>query len=497
MAQVISEVSRTFNEFLLLPNRTRTDCTPAGVDLTTTLVRHRSGKPAAIELNCPVTSAIMQAVSSPALAIALARNGGLAFLHHNQPVEDQVLDVRRVKNFKAGFVISDTNVRPGDTLGTLTSVMQRTGHSTAAVTDDGTGTGTLLGLVTSRDFHPDRHGPDQPVSTRMVPLAELPCGRSDITLSEANTRLWDERLDCLPVITSAGKLEHLVFRSDYADNKRFPRQLVDEEKRLRAGAGINTHDYADRVPALVSAGADVLCFDSSDGYSDWQARGLQWVKKHYPGTPVGGGNVVDGEAFMFLAGAGADFVKVGVGGGAICITRDQKGIGRGQASAILDVAAARDAYFERTGEYVPICADGGLEQDYHLALALAMGADFVMMGRYFARFDQAPGAKLTTRDGVVKEFRGEGSNRARNWARYGNSGELAFEEGVDGFVPYAGDLSDGLTATVAKVKATMVSCGAVNLAEFRSTARLTMVSEQSFTEGRASVIRRDTVAELA
>jgi IMP dehydrogenase len=497
VAQVIPEVSRTFNEFLLLPNRTRTDCTPAGVDLTTTLVRHRSGQPAAIELNCPVTSAIMQAVSSPALAIALARNGGLAFLHHNQPVEDQILDVRRVKNFKAGFVISDTNVRPGDTLGTLTSVMQRTGHSTAAVTDDGTGTGTLLGLVTSRDFHPDRHGPDQPVSTRMVPLAELPCGRSDITLSEANTRLWDERLDCLPVITSAGKLEHLVFRSDYADNKRFPRQLVDEEKRLRAGAGINTHDYADRVPALVSAGADVLCFDSSDGYSDWQARGLQWVKKHYPGTPVGGGNVVDGEAFMFLAGAGADFVKVGVGGGAICITRDQKGIGRGQASAILDVAAARDAYFERTGEYVPICADGGLEQDYHLALALAMGADFVMMGRYFARFDQAPGAKLTTRDGVVKEFWGEGSNRARNWARYGNSGELAFEEGVDGFVPYAGDLSDGLTATVAKVKATMVSCGAVNLAEFRSTARLTMVSEQSFTEGRASVIRRDTVAELA
>ena len=497
MAQVIPEVSRTFNEFLLLPNRTRTDCTPAGVDLTTTLVRHRSGQPAAIELNCPVTSAIMQAVSSPALAIALARNGGLAFLHHNQPVEDQILDVRRVKNFKAGFVISDTNVRPGDTLGTLTSVMQRTGHSTAAVTDDGTGTGTLLGLVTSRDFHPDRHGPDQPVSTRMVPLAELPCGRSDITLSEANTRLWDERLDCLPVITSAGKLEHLVFRSDYADNKRFPRQLVDEEKRLRAGAGINTHDYADRVPALVSAGADVLCFDSSDGYSDWQARGLQWVKKHYPGTPVGGGNVVDGEAFMFLAGAGADFVKVGVGGGAICITRDQTGIGRGQASAILDVAAARDAYFERTGEYVPICADGGLEQDYHLALALAMGADFVMMGRYFARFDQAPGAQLTTRDGVVKEFWGEGSNRARNWARYGNSGELAFEEGVDGFVPYAGDLSDGLTATVAKVKATMVSCGAVNLAEFRSTARLTMVSEQSFTEGRASVIRRDTVAELA
>jgi IMP dehydrogenase len=497
VAQVIPEISRTFNEFLLLPNRTRTDCTADLVDLRTALVRHLVGQPPAIELNCPVTSAIMQAVSSPSLATALARNGGLTFLHHNRPVEDQAREVRRVKNFKAGFVTSDTNVRPGDTLGTLTSVMQRTGHSTAAVTDDGTGTGRLLGLVTSRDFHPDRHGPEQQVATRMIPIAELACGRSDISLSEANTRLWDERLDCLPVVSSTGNLEHLVFRSDYADNKRFPHQLVDEAKRLRVGAGINTHDYADRVPALVQAGADVLCFDSSDGYSDWQGHALQWVKKHYPEVPVGGGNVVDGEAFDFLAEAGADFIKVGVGGGAICITRNQKGIGRGQASAVLDVAAARDTYFERTGAYVPICADGGLQHDYHISLALAMGADFVMMGRYFARFDQAPGAKLTTSDGVVKEFWGEGSNRARNWARYGDSGELAFEEGVDGFVPYAGDLSAGLAATIAKVKATMVSCGSVTLAEFHSTARLTLVSEQSVAEAAASVIRRDTVAELA
>jgi IMP dehydrogenase len=498
VAQVIPEISRTFNEFLLLPNRTRTDCTAALVDLTTAMVRHRAGSEPAITLNCPVTSAIMQAVSSPPLAIALARNGGLAFVHHNQPVADQVLDVRRVKNFKAGFVTSDTNVRPADTLATLTSLMRRTGHSTAAVTDDGTSTGTLLGLVTSRDFHPDRHGLDQPVSARMIGIAELPCGRPDLTLSEANGRLWDERLDCLPIVTEAGKLEHLVFRSDYADNKRFPAQLVDPAKRLRVGAGINTHDYEQRVPALVEAGADVLCFDSSDGYSDWQARALAWVKARHPQVPVGGGNVVDGEAFLFLAEAGADFIKVGVGGGAICITRDQKGIGRGQASAIMDVAAARDAYFERTGDYVPICSDGGLKHDYHIALALAMGADFVMMGRYFARFDQASGAKVATRDGLVKEFWGEGSNRARNWQRYGHDESgLAFEEGVDGFVPYAGDLSDGLAATVAKVKATMVSCGSASLAEFRSSARLTLVSEQSFAEGQASVIVRDTVGELA
>jgi IMP dehydrogenase len=498
VAQIIAEVSRTFNEYLLLPNRTRTDCSPGAVDLRTPLVRHRAGEAPAIELHSPFTSAIMQAVSSPELAIALARNGGLSFVHHNQSIGEQATAVRKVKNFKAGFVTSDTNVRPDDTLSHLVSVMHRTGHSTAAVTHDGSAGGRLLGLVTSRDFHPQRHDLDGTVSGRMTPIADLPHAGCDITLSAANARLWDERLDCLPVLYADGRLQHLVFRSDYADNKRFPNQVVDAGKRLRVGAGVNTHDYRDRVPALMEAGADVLCLDSSDGYSDWQAEALTWVKKHYPEIPIGGGNVVDGEAFMFLAEAGADFVKVGVGGGSICITRDQKGIGRGQASAVLDVAAARDAFRESTGEYVPICSDGGLVHDYHVALALAMGSDFVMMGRYFARFDQAPGAKLPTRDGFVKEYWGEGSNRARNWQRYGQGGQgLIFEEGVDGYVPYAGDLNEGLAATIAKIKSTMVSCGSTSLPEFQSSARLTLVSEQSFQESHANVTVRDTQATVA
>ncbi|MGO1051507.1 IMP dehydrogenase [Crossiella sp. CA198] len=497
MARIVDEVSRTFNEYLLLPNRTRIECSAGAVDLRTPLVRHLVGEAPAIELQAPFTSAIMQAVSSPELAIALARNGGLSFLHHNQSIEEQVAAVRKVKNFKAGFVTSDTNVRPEDSLSHLVGIMRRTGHSTAAVTHDGSASGRLLGLVTSRDFHPQRHDLDGPVSGRMTAIAELPHAGGDCTLSAANARLWDERLDCLPVVDDAGHLQHLVFRSDYADNKRFPNQVVDGDKRLRVGAGINTHDYRERVPALLAAGADVLCFDSSDGYSDWQAQALTWVKKHYPEIPTGGGNVVDGEAFTFLAEAGADFVKVGVGGGSICITRDQKGIGRGQASAVLDVAAARDAFAERTGEYVPICSDGGLVHDYHVALALAMGSDFVMMGRYFARFDQAPGAKLPTRDGFVKEYWGEGSNRARNWQRYGQGGQgLVFEEGVDGYVPYAGDLHEGLAVTIAKIKSTMVSCGSSSLPEFQSSARLTLVSEQSFQESHANVTVRDTAATV-
>lgn len=304
MAQIIAEVSRTFNEFLLLPNRTRADCSPATVELRTPLVRHIAGEQSAIELHSPFTSAIMQAVSTPELAIALARNGGLSFLHHNQSIQDQVAAVGQVKNFKAGFVTSDTNVRPDDSLGLLVDVMRRTGHSTAAVTHDGTATGRLLGLVTSRDFHPQRHDLAEPVSERMTAIADLPHAGPDATLSEANARLWDERLDCLPVVDGEGNLQYLVFRSDYTDNKRFPNQVVDAAKRLRVGAGVNTHDYQERIPALVEAGADALCFDSSDGYSDWQAQALTWVKKYYPEIPVGGGNVVDGEAFTFLAEAG-------------------------------------------------------------------------------------------------------------------------------------------------------------------------------------------------
>ncbi len=371
--------------------------------------------------------------------------------------------------------------------------MGKTGHSTAAVTDDGTGTGRLLGLVTSRDFHPGRHDLESPVSERMTGGAALACAAEGVGLSAANERLWEERLDCLPVTDDGGRLRHLVFRSDYSDHKRFPGELVDDDKRLRVGAGVNTHDYKQRIPALVAAGADVLCFDSSDGYNDWQADALAWAVERFPQVPTGGGNVVDGEAFTFLAEAGAAFVKVGIGGGSICITRDQKGIGRGQASAVLDVAAARNAYRDRIGEHVPICSDGGLLHDYHVAMALAMGSDFVMMGRYFARFDQAPGRKVRVGDSYMKEYWGEGSHRARNWQRYDQGGEgLKFEEGVDGFVPYAGDLTDALRLTCSKIKATIASCGAEDLAMFRDTARITQVSEQSYLENTAAIRLRDS-----
>ncbi len=488
MATYTPEVSRTFSEYLLLPNLTTKVCLPENVRLTTPLAKFRQGEAPRLQLNVPFTSAIMQAVSDHGLAIALARCGGLAFIYQSQPIEAQADMVQRVKRFKAGFVRSDSNLRPEDTLRDVLALARKTTHTTMAVTRDGTPTGRLLGILTGRDYRADKMTLDTPVAELMTPFERLVCGNEGITLSEANDLIWQHKLNTLPIIDQHQRLCYLVFRQDYDTHRQNPNELVDAEKRLLVGAGINTHDYRERVPALVEAGVDAVCIDSSDGYSEWQADAIRFVKEKF-GLPIGAGNVVDGEGFRYLAEAGADFIKVGIGGGSICITREQKGIGRGQASAVIEVARERDAYLRETGWYVPICSDGGIVLDYHIALALAMGADFVMMGRYFARFDEAPGRRLRVQGGFVKEYWGEGSNRARNWQRYDEGddteGRLAFEEGVDVYIPYAGKLKDNVELTLRKIRSTMCNCGALTIAELQKKARLTVISATSLREGGA------------
>ena len=490
--QILAETSRTFGEYLLVPNLTDEDCTPGRVDLSTPLVRHRAGEDAPLRIAVPMVSAIMEAVSSPRLAIALAQCGGLAFLHQNQPIDAQAAMVGAVKRHKAGFRASDINVKPSATLGEVSALLAAAEHDVAIVTDDGNRDGVFLGLISRTDFHPGRHDLGDSVETRMRPAAELVTAAPSISLSDANTMLWDHRLDVLPIVDAEGHLSSIVLRRDYELHKQFRNESIDGQKRFMVGAGINTRDYRERIPALVAAGADLLCIDSSDGYSVWQKKVIEFVRAEYGDeVKIGAGNVVDGRGFRYLAEAGADFVKVGIGGGSICITREQKGIGRGQASAVQDVVAARDAYAEQTGEYVPVCSDGGVLHDSHMAIAFAFGADFMMLGRYFARFDQSP-SNLVGIDGqFFKEYWGEGSRRARNAARYGQGEGLVFEEGVDGLVPYAGSLYDAVDATLAKVKATMVSCGSTNLRRFHQTAMLVEVSHQSFLQNSAEVRLRD------
>ncbi|MBR3395768.1 MAG: IMP dehydrogenase [Firmicutes bacterium] len=496
MAFYYNEPSHTFSEYLLVPGYSDERCIPANVSLKTPITKFKKGEEPAITMNIPMVSAIMQAVSGNKLAVALAKEGGISFIYGSQSVEDEAAMVARVKATKAGFVPSDTNISPEATLKDLLALKDRTGHSTTAVTEDGTSEGKVVGLVTSRDYRVSRMSLDTKVKEFMTPLEKLIYARDGITLSEANDMLWDHRLNALPVLDEAGRMKSFVFRKDYDSHKSNPNELLDEHKRYIVGAGINTRDFATRVPALVDAGVDILCIDSSEGFSAWQANTIKWIRDHYgDDVKVGAGNVVDADGFRFLAEAGADFVKIGIGGGSICITRETKGIGRGQATAVIEVAKARDEYFKETGIYVPICSDGGIVHDYHMTLALAMGADFLMLGRYFSRFDESPTAKLMINGTYVKEYWGEGSNRARNWQRYdlGGDAKLSFEEGVDSYVPYAGSLSDGVRQSLAKVRSTMCNCGALTIPELQQKAKLTMVSATSIVEGGAhDVILKDT-----
>ncbi len=488
MAFYFSEPSRTFNEYLLVPGYSSSECMPTNVSLKTPLVKYRKGEESEISLNIPLVSAIMQSVSGTNMAIALAIEGGVSFIYGSQSIESEAEMVRKVKNHKAGFVTSDSNITPDATMADVVELKERNGHSTIAVTDDGTANGKLLGIVTGRDYRVSRMDPETKVREFMTPFEKLIYAYEGTTLKEANNIIWDNKLNSLPIIDKDQHLVHLVFRKDYDSTKEHPDALLDDSKRYVVGAGINTRDYAERVPALVEAGADVLCIDSSEGFSEWQKRTLDFVREKYgDSVKVGAGNVVDREGFRFLAEAGADFVKVGIGGGSICITREQKGIGRGQATALIEVAAARDEYFEETGIYVPICSDGGIVYDYHITLALAMGADFVMLGRYFARFDESPTNKLNINGNYVKEYWGEGSSRARNWQRYdmGGAKKLSFEEGVDSYVPYAGKLHDNVSITLSKVRSTMCNCGALSIPEFQKNAKLTVVSSTSIVEGGA------------
>ena len=487
MAHYMPEPSRTFSEYLLIPGYTSEECVPNNVSLRTPLTKYRKGlEEPAISLNIPLTSAIMQSVSNDTLAIALAKEGGISFIYGSQSIESQAAMVAKVKNHKAGFVVSASNLTPEHTLADVLALKAANGFSTVAITDDGTASGKLLGIVTSRDYRVSRMHPDEKVATFMTPRERLITAPANTTLKEANDIIWDHKLNSLPIVDGDDHLMYFVFRKDYASHKENPQELLDREKRYLVGAGINTRDYADRIPALLDAGADVLCIDSSEGYTCWQQKTIAWVREHYgDSVKIGAGNVVDRDGFLFLARAGADFVKVGIGGGSICITRETKGIGRGQATALIEVAAARDEYFRETGIYVPICSDGGIVHDYHMTLALAMGADFLMLGRYFARFDESPTNKVMINGAYMKEYWGEGSNRARNWQRYdlGGATKLSFEEGVDSYVTYAGSLHDNVEASLYKVKSTMCNCGVINIPDLQRDAKLTLVSATSIVEG--------------
>jgi IMP dehydrogenase len=490
MAIIIEDVSHTFHEYLLLPGLTTKEHVPEKVSLRTPIQRYKVSEGMKASLNAPFVSAAMQAVSGPELAIALARKGGSAFIFCSQSIEAQAQMVRSVKEHKAGFVESDSNLSPNATLADALALRRRTGHSTIAITENGERHSKLLGLLTSKDFWEYKDDLSQSVQGFFTPRERLVLAEEGVSLQEATNLLWKNKKECLPIVDKNGNLRFLVFRKDYYDHHSFPDELTDNRKRLFVGAALNTYDYMERAAALVEAGVDCLCLDSSDGYTEWQAEAGRKLRAAFGDRVViGGGNIVSADAFRFMVEkAEVDFVKVGIGGGSICITREQKGIGRGQASAVMEIARERQKYLEETGIYIPICSDGGLNSDTQMIIALAMGADFVMMGKYFAMTEESPTSKISYRGRLYKPYWGEGSNRARNWQRYKQSeaAHLVFEEGVDAYVPYSGPLADKVEVSLVKLRSTMCNVGVLSLPEFHKNARLTRVSEMTVVEGGTS-----------
>ncbi|MBI5727476.1 MAG: IMP dehydrogenase [Ignavibacteriales bacterium] len=478
MARKINyEPSRTLMEFRLLPGHTTDSSKIENISLRTPLVYSPIAEKK-LFLNIPLVSAAMQSVSGVSMGIELAKSGGMAFIYCSQPIDEQAAMVTAIKKHKAGFVVPRT-ITPGANIKQLHAIRVETGFNTFPVVEEN---GAFAGIITRNDYDVKRHG-DLLVTERMVPAKDFICAHNVKNLRDANNILMDSHQSVLPVLNEHGQLRFLVFRKDITDHLDNPLQVVDDRKRLITGAAVNTHDYKERVPALVAAGLDVVTIDSSDGYTDFQKNAIEWITAEYPDLPIVGGNVVTGEGFRFLVESGAAAIKVGMGSGSICITQEQKGTGRGLATAIIKVVEERNAYLHETGKYIPVCADGGIVNSKDMSMALALGADYVMMGRYFARMEESPTEKVMINNRVMKPYWGEGSNRAREWKQQ-RYHQAKFAEGVEGFVEYAGKLKDNLEVSISKIRATMSTCGVTTIDELHEKAEIELVSSLSIREGK-------------
>ncbi|MCK4311961.1 MAG: IMP dehydrogenase [Candidatus Cloacimonetes bacterium] len=479
------EPSRTLMEFRLLPGLSSKKTVPEEVSLRTQLVYSEKDEKK-YYLNIPIVSAAMQSVSGAKMGIELAKLGGTAFIFCSQSIESQAKMIFKIKNHKAGFVKPKT-MKPDMTVKEMYKIRKETGHSTFPVVDDNE---IFLGLISKWDYDISLHK-DYLVKDRMIPKENIEIGTNITDLKEANRVLLESHKSVLPILDNNGKLLYMIFRKDINDQLNNPLEVHDEKKRLLAVAAINTHDFKERVPKLVETEVDVLAIDSSDGYTIFQKDTIEWINKNYPEIPVIGGNIITKEGFRFLVDSGSGSVKVGMGGGSICITQEQKGTGRGLATTIIDIAEERDKYFKESGKYIPIVADGGVTSTKDITIALALGADYVMMGRYFARMEESPTEKIVVNNRVMKPYWGEGSARACDWKlkRYN---QAKFIEGVEGLVEYAGRLRDNLDETLIKIKSSMSTCGVKNIREFHEKAELELVSALAIREGKVHDIYQGT-----
>ncbi len=475
----LSNVS-AYSGLITLPGYIKRDLSPDSIDISSPLVKFIPGKTEpTIRLGIPIISAAMQSVSGQNMAIALARLGGLAAIYCSQTVEEQAEIVKAVKRHKGAFIEPEV-VSPDDSIFYVAERMQRTGYSKFFVTDNRDQHGILFGVITDNDFDPELHN-GLKISDRMQPVTKLDVVYHDEVghdVKQANVKAKSSHNSALPVIYRDGRLRDVIFRKDIRDHREYKTELIDDMKRLRVIAAVNTHDYEDRIPAVVDSGADLILIDTSQGWTDHVADTSHFALKKYPGISIIGGNVVTADGFNFLVkDCGVHSVKAGMGIASICITPEQIGVARSQDRAIEDVAKARDKYFEETGEYVPIVADGGVRSVRDMVVALALGADSIMAGKFFAGTNESPTEINYKFSPPKKPYWGEGSQRAKNW-RERRGYNLEFDEGIDAWVDYVGPLEPYLTRAMEQLKAGTRKAGCRTIDEMHRNAVVETISEE-------------------
>ena len=479
MAQVQKTPSHSLKEFRILPGYTPPNGNAPNVSLKTRLCRKDDHF---LHLHAPFLSAAMQAVTGGDMAIALAQLGGIGILPVSQPTDDQCAKVGQVKRFKAGFQTNIVTLAPDQPIAEIVEIIRETGYTTFPVTESGQFHDKLIGILTDKDFD-ERRDLDCRVASRMK--TDVQAGVELNSLSAANELMIRYGRGFLPILSKDSVLQAVVFKKDLDKHLRHPNESIDEQKRLLIGAAVSTHpEDRERVEALIAHEVDVLIIDASDGHTAYQREMIQFIKAH-TSAPVIGGNVVTAEGFRFLIESGADAVKVGMGIGSGCTTQEVKATGRGQGTTLMEICAARDEMEQTQGVYIPIIADGGVSGPAEMSVALALGADAIMMGNFFARYTESQGNLVRNAAGeVVKEYWMEGSLRAHNMRRYAQTTENFFEEGISGYVPHVGSIHDKLPTIINMLRATLATAGCRTIDELHQNAVLEMQSHTALMDSQ-------------
>jgi IMP dehydrogenase len=484
MKRITNEPSYSLKDFRILPAYTEKRHQMEKVSLKTRLCRCGDGF---ICPNLPFASAAMHAVTGTKMATALSTLGGVGVLPLIASIEEHCRMVRAVKRHKAGFQTDILTFSPNQKIREVLDTIEKTSYSTFPITDSGLFHGKLIGVITDKDFDA-RYDLDLDIKERMK--TELQVGIEVDDLKVANHMMIQHGRGFLPIVSHERTLQAVVFKKDLDLNISYPEAAVDSQKRHLVGAAVSTHpEDRSRIEALVQSEVDFLVIDASDGFTVFQKETLEWIKHHFA-TPVVAGNIVTGEAFQMFAELNADAVKIGMGIGSGCTTQEVKATGRGQATAIMEIAAARNDFYKKTDIYIPLIADGGINTPADIAIALALGADSVMMGNYFARFSESPGELLEINGECVKEYWMEGSRKAFNLRRYYQSASTFFEEGVFGYVPYEGSIFNSVPGARQRLKATLSTAGAASIQELHENAVLEL---QTFSASEAGRVHDMTV----